>query len=153
MSLSTSEAIFQEYRTATREHLAGQLKHEIDWERFRKIEEDARQRLSEEDAAWQRDYHARLAEARQIILREVHGDVLEEPRREAARKVPDRKTLDAMAEVRVRKDHERRLAVIKRDEIDQYEALRKELRTRDRLQGFAAHEFNQARTRPGPSRD
>lgn len=153
MSLDTTEAIMEEFRSATREHLAKHLRHDADWARFRKIESEANQRLTQEEAEWRRDYHARLAEARQIILRETHGNLLEQPKPEGIEDIPDRQALDVKADQRIRQDHQRRLAAIKQDEIDRYQALRDTLRARDRLQGFAAHAFERVRTRSGPSRD
>lgn len=152
MSLSTTEAIYDTFRQATRENLVKHLRHEADWTRFRAIEDETLQRLAQETQDWQDSYHGRLAEARQIILRETHGNILEPPKPEGVEAIPDKQALDVKADQRIRQDHQRRLAVIKQDELDQYDELRDVIRKRDRLKDFAKAEFTQAQKRSGPSR-
>ncbi|MEM7427864.1 MAG: hypothetical protein AAF441_17355 [Pseudomonadota bacterium] len=148
MSLSTTEAIREEFRAAVREHLMSKLKGRSDWDRFEQIEDEAKQRTAQELDDWQRSYDTRLAEARQIILRETHGNLLEPPKPAGVDAVPDRQALDIKADQRIRQDHERRLAMIKQDELDQYEELQDELRGRDQLKGRAVEQFDQARKQP-----
>jgi len=151
MNLNTTEAIQEEFRTATREHLMKYLRHKIDFTRFHKIEVEAKERTAQEKEDWQQSYHARFAEARQIILRETHGNILEPPKPEGVDTIPNKQVLNQKADARIRQDHERRLTVIKQDEIDQYQELRDTIRTRDKLQGHATQEFKWAQTRSGPS--
>ncbi len=126
--------------------------------RFHKIEEMAQQRTEQEMTDWQQSYHTRLAEARQIILREVHGNILEPPKPAGIENIPNLQALDVKADQRIRLDHEHRLAVIKQDELDQYQELQNTVRGRNRLRGQATEEFNHTnkqvpkQVRPGPSR-
>lgn len=152
MTLATQEAIYEEFRTATREHLMKHLKHEGDWKRFNEIKEQADERTTMEHKDWQENYHSRLADARQIILRETHGNVLEEPKPDGIKAIPDRRALDVKADQRIRQDHKRRLSVIKQDELDQYQDLREFLKDRVTVKDRARDDFEQARTRSGPSR-
>ncbi|MEL7112004.1 MAG: hypothetical protein AAGK93_03555 [Pseudomonadota bacterium] len=152
MTESTAEAIHQAYRQAKREHLMNHLRHEAEYDRFNAIEAEARQRVADEKQDWQDSYYGRLAEAREIILRETYGDKLQTPKPEDMRPAPDRQALDVKADQRIRADHHKRLTAIRQDELDQYEELRDVIRKRDRLKDFAKAEFTQARKRSGPSR-
>ena len=152
MTESTAEAIHQAYRQAKREHLMNHLLHEGDYDRFIAIEDEARLRIAVEKQDWQDSYYGRLAEAREVILRETYGDKLEAPKPEDIRPTPDRQALDVKADQRIRADHHKRLTAIQQDELDQYEDLREVIRKRDRLKDFAKAEFTQAQKRSGPSR-
>lgn len=159
MSLNTTEAIYEVFHKATRDHIASLLRHDVDWKRFHAIGQETKQRLAQEQNDWESTYHSRLAEARQIILRETHGNILEPPKPEGIHALPDKKTLDLKADQRIRTDHERRLAVIKQDELDQYEELKKSLVKRDDAKGHAKQDFErvaneaaQTQSRSGPSR-
>ena len=152
MSESTADAIHQAYRQAKREHLMNHLHHEADYYRFNAIEADARQRIADEKQDWQDSYYGRLAEAREVILRETYGDKLEASKLEDIRPAPDRQALDVKADQLIRADHHKRLTAIRQDELDQYEELRDVIRKRDRLKDFAKAEFTQTQKRSGPSR-
>lgn len=152
MHLSTQEAIYEEFRNATRDHLMKNLKHDGDWGRFNEIENIAAERIAQENQEWQQSYHSRLAEARQIVLRETHGNILEPPKREGIDAIPDRKTLDAKADQRIRIDHDQRLAAIKLDELNHYQELRHVIQYRDAVKGRAKTDFEQAQTRSAPIR-
>ena len=152
MSLDTTEAIHEEFLKATREHLMKNLIHSGDWDRFNQIASEIVKRTKQEIADWQQSYHARMAEARQIILRETHGNILEPPKQKGVEAIPDRQKLNFLADQRIRSDHERRLAVIKKDELDQYEELKEFINRRNHLKGYAKSEFELNRTQNGPSR-
>lgn len=153
MSLNTSEAIYEQFRKATREHLVKRLQHDGDRKRFIEIAEEAQSRTDQEMADWQQSYHSRLAEAKQIILREAHGNILEAPKQKNVETLPDKDALNFRADQRIRNDHQRRLAVIKQDELDQYEDLKQLIDRRSRVKGQAKQAFEQERTRSGPTRD
>ncbi len=152
MTESTAEAIHQAYRQAKRQHLMNHLRHQGDYDRFNAITVEARQRIADEKQDWQKSYYGRLAEAREVILRETYGDRLEAPKPGDIRPAPDRKALDVKADQRIRADHHKRLTAIRQDELDQYEELRNVIRKRDRLKDFAKAEFTQTQKRSGPSR-
>ena len=157
MSLDTTEAIYEEFRTATREHLMAHLHHKGDWQHFNEIVLETNQRIEQENADWKQNYHTRLAEAKQIILREAHGNILEDPKLKGVESVPDKKALDLKADTRIRLDHHSRIATIKQDELDRYQELSNLIRSRERLKDYAKSEFEQVRqpqqqSRSGPSR-
>ena len=157
MSLDTKEAIYEEFRTATREHLMAQLHHKGDWKRFNEIVKETEQRLEREQAEWKQSYHTRHAEAKQIILRETHGTILEAPKPSGMESLPDKQALDLKADQRIRHDHHRRIATIKQDELDHYQDLSNLIGSRERLKDYAKAEFEQVRqpqrqSRSGPSR-
>lgn len=152
MSLDTTQAIHEEFRKATWEHLMKQLKHDGDWDRFNQIAWEAVQRNEQEKAEWQQSYHMRLAEAKQIILRETHGNILEPPKPKGVESIPDKDALNFKADSRIRADHEQRLAVIKQDELDQCEELKTLVDNRSHFKGYAKSEFELSKTRSGPSR-
>lgn len=52
MSIDTTEAIHEEFRKATREHLMKQLHNNGDWDRFNHIARQAVQRTEQEKADW-----------------------------------------------------------------------------------------------------
>lgn len=152
MSLDTTEAIHEEFRKATREHLMKHLHHKGDWKRFNEIATEAIKRAEQEKADWHESYHARLAEAKQIILREVHGNILKPPKPQNVESLPDKDALNFKADSRIRADHERRLAVIKNVELDQYEELKGFINRRSHFKDYARSEFELTRPRSGPTR-
>jgi len=151
MSLSTTEAVREVFRLATQQALTRALRTPEDWQAFTTIAKEADARIRGETGAFKRDYGARLAEARQVILREGSGRILDIPKPRDTADVPDKARLDQRADTRVRHDHTRRLAAIRTDEIDAYQNLRETVRSRDARQGQAKTEFNRAQARSGPS--
>lgn len=157
MPLNTSEAVLEMYRDAIRQELAGRMIPEHEWDRFNTIDRQGKRRVNDEDAAWQNEYNQRLAEAKQIILREAHGTILEAPKPDGIKAVPNEQVLNQKAEQRILRDHKQRLLAIKRDEVDQYQDLRKAVVAREHNKGRAQADFEQVRDpsvpiRPGPSR-
>jgi hypothetical protein len=151
MSLSTQEALRDAYRSAVREHLQRSLRTGEDWDRFNAIQGEAEERLKTENEAYRRDYPARLAEAKQIILREEHGVRLDHPLPPGAMKHADANTLHQKADTRVQRDHQRRCAAIREDAHARYVDLTDDIRQRD--QSNLTSNFNQKvqRKRTGPT--
>ena len=149
MSLSTTEAVRETFLEATRQSLTRALRTGEDWDRFKAIVEETNQRLEAERAVFASDYAARLAEAREILLREEHGVRLDQPLPPGAQKVSDRDALDRKAAFRVRQDHDRRLAAVRADELDQYRALTADIRARDRP--APPQTQSRTQTRSGPT--
>lgn len=149
MSLSTTEAVRRSFLMATRQNLARNLRTAEDWEKFNTIAKETRERIEAEHVAFQQDYETRLADARQVILRENDGLCFDIPRPKHAPSPADKEALDHTADARVRHDHQLRLAAIQSDELDQYQELRDEVRARDERQGQAREAFT--RTRNGPT--
>ncbi|MEM9098684.1 MAG: hypothetical protein AAGC79_09180 [Pseudomonadota bacterium] len=148
MGLSTTDAVRETFLEATRQSLARNLKTSEDWDRYKAIVQEADARIAAERAAHAHDYPARLAEAKEIILREEHGARLDQPLPPGAERQSDKDALHRKADARVRQDHDQRIAAIKADELDQYRSLTAAIRARDAPQPRQAFE----RTRPGPSR-
>ena len=131
MSLSTTEAVRDTFFEATRQSLTRALRTGEDWDRFQTIVKDTNQRLDAERATFTADYPQRLAEAREIILREEYGVRLDQPLPPDAQAFSNKDALDHKAAFRVRQDHDRRIAAIKVDELDHYRKLTADIRSRD----------------------
>ena len=132
MPLSTEETVREMFLEATRHNLARSLRTGDDWDRFKEITQVSTSRIEAEQAAHAHDYQARIAEAKEIILREESGIRLDHPLPSWAKKHSDADQLQSKAEIRVRQDYDRRIAVIKTDELDQYRDLTNHIRMRDR---------------------
>ena len=152
MGLSTTEAVRELFNEATRSDILKHMKHEHEWDRFKAIRDEAKERVTQEKDDFKQNYDQRLDEARQIILREASGNVLDPPKPDWANTSLTKEGLDAQADARIRQDHERRLASIKQDETDQYQDLRQSIINRDALDGFAEQSFEQVRRNDGPTR-
>lgn len=150
MSLSTPQAVRETFLLATRQSLARSLRTSEDWDRYKTIVQDTENRLEAEQAAYARDYPARIAEAKEILLREAHGIRLDRPLPPGVERRSDAETLQRHADARVRQDHDLRVSAIKSDELDQYRDLTAEIRTRD-APSQTRTAFNRARTRSGPT--
>ncbi|MDA5556058.1 hypothetical protein [Shimia sp. MMG029] len=154
MRLTTEEVLRDVYLEAARHDLARSLKTGDDWVRLKEITQDATARIEAERAAHAHDYQARIAEAKQIILREEHGIRLDQPLPPGVEKQSDADRLQSIAETRVRQDYDRRIAVIKTDELDQYRDLTNAIRMRDRSEvSEQARSQSPERKRSGPTRE
>ncbi|MEM7663963.1 MAG: hypothetical protein AAF292_17100 [Pseudomonadota bacterium] len=170
MSLSTTEAVQEVHRLALQQSVSRILGTEQEWSRFNTIVREAAERVDAEKADFRHDYQTRLAEARQVILREQSKHTLEHPTPTGIEKAPPSpERIDIMAINRVQADHERRIAAIRQDEVDGYRGLSatvrereaREAHARDRHKGHARDRFNlanqqspylaKARTRSGPT--
>ncbi|MEJ8476641.1 hypothetical protein [Roseibium algae] len=153
MSLSTTEAVREVFVEATRQSLARSLKQAEDWDRFNAIIDETNKRVKAEESDYARNYAARLTDAKEVILREEHSVRLDQPLPPGAHKTSDRQALHRKADARVQRDHKLRLDTIQRDELDQYKALKEEIRMRDSPTHQARQSFTQTHHRNGPSRD
>ena len=151
MSLSTSDAVSEVHRIALQQALSRRLGTQPEWDRFTQIAQEAAERTDAETDAFRRDYQARLAEARQVILNEQNQRSLAlTPPGGAPAQPMSRERLDLLAMNRVQQDHDRRIAAIRVDEVDAYQALRAEVQAReergaharDRWQGALREGFN-----------
>lgn len=147
MKLSTSEAVGEVFKRALQEHLQNSLRTGEDWDSYKSILRETDARLMSEQAAYKRDFSQRMAEAKQIILREESGVRLDQPLPPRAQKHSDADQLDRKAGIRVQQDHDRRVAVIKKDELGAFRELTAKIRARD----ATAPSFSQTRDRTGPS--
>lgn len=153
MPLSTVDSVRKMFVEATRHNLARSLKTGDDWDRYNEIIRETTVRMEAEQAAHAHDYQIRIAEAKEIILREENGVRLDQPLPPGAEKHSDADRLQTKAETRVYQDYRRRLAVIQADELDQYRDLTNQIRMRDRLgQSAPSRTQTPERTRSGPSR-
>ncbi|MGC3939940.1 hypothetical protein ACOTTU_19210 [Roseobacter sp. EG26] len=151
MPLSTADAVRDLFVEATRQSLARSLRTGEDWDQYKNIIRETSQRLEAEQAAHARDYPARIAEAKEIILREEHGIRLDHP---LPKGVDTRSSADALqskAETRVRQDYDQRVAAIKSDELDQYRSLTNTIRMRDAPDQSPSRSIGQSFNRTGPS--
>lgn len=152
MAISTEEAVREMFLEATRQNLARSLRTGEDWDRFKEITQTASARLESEQAAHAYDYQARIAEAKEIIMREEHGIRLDQPLPPGVVKQSNDERLQTIAETRVRQDYDRRIAVIKADELNEYRHLTNDIRIRDRSDHPSLTRTQTTdRTRSGPS--
>lgn len=151
MSLSTTARVRDVFGRALQDHLQKSLRTGEDWDRFKAIERETDARLMSEQTAYKRDFTQRVAEARQMILREESDVRLDQPLPPWAKKHSDADALDHKAELRVRQDHDRRIAAIKKDELDAFRDLSAQIRTRDAHHPSRAPDIQRAFNRSGPS--
>ncbi len=148
MSLSTTETVGDVFKRALQDHLQKSLRTGEDWDRYKSILRDTDARLMSEQVAYKRDFSQRMAEAKQVILREESGVRLDQPLPPGAQRYSDADALDRKAGIRVQQDHDRRVAAIKKDELDAYRALTAEIRQREAPERGLSQQFD----RPGPKR-
>jgi len=147
MPLSTTAKVREAFAEASRQSLARSLQTGDDWDRFKTIVHETDERIKAEQSAHAADFRARVAEAKEIILREEHGIRLDRPLPPGAEKFSDKHTLQTKAEIRVSQDFDRRIAAIKTDELDQYRALTAEIRARSKPDQTQAQTRDQAQER------
>jgi hypothetical protein len=150
MTLSTTEAVRETFLEATRQSLTRALRTGEDWDRYKAIVQETNARLEAEQASYASDYPARLADAKEIILREEHGVRLDQPLPPGAARVSDKDSLHRKAEFRVRHDYDRRVAAIKADELEHYRTLTADIRARDAP--AATQSLGRSQDRSGPTR-
>ncbi|MEL6313531.1 MAG: hypothetical protein AAFQ60_05725 [Pseudomonadota bacterium] len=155
MPLSTTEAVQNAFKRAVLDHLQKSLRTGEDWDRLKAIQRQADARLMAEQSAYKRDFSRRMAEAKQLILREENGVRLDEPLPPWAEKHSSADALDRKAGERVRQDHERRIETITRDETDAFRELTAEIRARDAptplQETHQDRSEGRSQTRSGPS--
>ncbi len=153
MPESTQSALGAAYTEALERALAQSLTTEEDWGRFKEMLVTKQERLDAETQDYRQNYLTRLAEARQIILREEHGLDFDHPLPEGVARQSDRQRLDIKADVRVRQDHQRRVTAIFDDHRSDLKALKAEIgarRTRENAPDLKRH-WNQSVRRSGPT--
>ena len=151
MSLSTEDRLQDAFRRALREDLQRNLRTPEDWDRFKAIQRETDARLMTEQARYARDYTKRLAEAKEVILREEHSVRLDKPLPPWAARQSDAEALQVKADTRVRRDHDQRCAVIKRDELTRVQELSSDIRARDAPQRAQTLTQTWSQGRSGPS--
>lgn len=152
MTTETQSVVRAAYERALQEHLQKNLRTGADWDSFNMIRRDLDARLMTEQAAFKRDYSQRLADAKQIILREENRVGLDKPLPPWVDKHSNAEALLAKADTRVRADHARREATIRRDANDAYLALSADIRARDTPAVKQDFDHVNAPTRSGPKR-
>lgn len=153
MSLSTTDHVYSIFYEATKQALTRHLRTGEDFQRFAAIAHEAESRIATEQADFREHYHTRLAEAREVILREKTGQRLDKPRPRDLPHISDQAVLDTHADARVRHDHQRRIAAIKSDELHELALLRQEIFARDAPDPVLGRSFSRSPDRSGPSRD
>ena len=151
MSNATEDRVRAAYERAVQEHLQKCLRTAEDWDRYNAIVAETQDRLANADTSFAWDFEARMAEARQIVLREEHGLAFDQPLPPGIdpRSPPE---IETQAEARVYRDHERRKAAIQSDATDTYVDLTAELRARDAPDPSPSLTQTSTRGRSGPSR-
>lgn len=153
MNLSTDDAVRAVFIEATRHTLTRSLRTSEDWDQYQSIIQETTARIEAEQTAHAHDYRDRIAEAKEIILREEHGIRLDQPLPPGVEKFSDKDALQHKAEIRVRQDYDRRIAAIRTDELDQYRDLTADIRDRDRPNLAQSRDDSRTQSRSGPSQD
>lgn len=130
MALKTQEALQEAFLEATRKALQRDLETPHDWDRYKSIVSETDARLAAEEHSHAQDYVQRIAEAEEIILREEHSVRLDQLLPPGVQRQSDAETLQRKADDRVRQDYDRRLAAVRKDELQQYRDLTAEIRAR-----------------------
>ena len=150
MTLSPENSLRDVFASAVRQHLQRNLRTGEDWDRFKAIQRETDARLMTEQAAHKRDFSQRMAEAKEIILREESGVRLDHPVPSWTANRSSMDALDRKAGERVQHDHERRIAAIKKDELNAFRDLTAEIRARDAPE--QTQSLAQTWRRSGPTR-
>ena len=152
MNLDDRESLQDVFKRAVRERLQKALRTGEDWDQFKAIEREADARLMTEQAAYKRDYLLRLAEAKEIILREENGVRLDLPVPPWVEKHSNAEQLDQKARARVQQDHQRRIGAIEKDALHAYQDLAAETRARDAPEQQTSLTQTWKQAHSGPSR-
>lgn len=132
MPLSTEQAVRETHRLALESTLRKSLRTQEEFERFKDIELEAARRTDAEKDAFRANYHQRVADATEAILREHNARTLDHPRPDwAVDTPPSAEKVDLMARNRVQADHEARIAAIRVDQTRQYQELRQACHARE----------------------
>ncbi|MEP2640065.1 MULTISPECIES: hypothetical protein [Alphaproteobacteria] len=153
MHLSTEQAVRETYRLALEQNLRNNVVTQPEFDRFAGILEEAAHRIDAEKDAFRANYHQRLAEAREVVLREHTSRTLDHPKPDwVVDTPPNAEKIDLLARNRVQADHEARITAIRIDQTDQYKDLRDvcQERAKRESQERAAHARE---VRPTPLRD
>ncbi|WP_299587654.1 hypothetical protein [uncultured Tateyamaria sp.] len=150
MSLSTTEAVRAVFENAVQAYLQKSLRTSEDWDRFNGIQREIDARKMQEQAAFKREVSERIAEAKQVILREEYGVALDRPLPPWAHKQSNAEELEHKARNRVQVDHTRRIKAIERDGSDAFVELAAEIRARDApaRESSLTQSFEQSRSGP-----
>lgn len=173
MSLSTEEALTETLLITLEQSLAKDIKTAADWDRYFDIRKEAAARVDDERTTFRTDYNARLADAREIILRKHTGRMFDHPKPNWAEveDLPSADKIDLLARNLAQRDHEARIACIRKDQADQYKDLgahlleqrqRQAAHAKEQRRGHAENAMttsnqlsphdSQSRTRSGPTR-
>lgn len=176
MPLSPEEAVRETYRLALEDSLRKVLKTETEFDQYGTIQTEAAHRIDAEKDAFRANYHQRLAEAREVVMREHTSRTLDYPKPDWAEDIaPSADKVDLLARNRAQADHDARILAIRVDQTDQYSDLRQACKdrstrekheraghARDIRKDHAKNAFNltnqtspqeaQTRGRSGPSR-
>ncbi len=144
MTLSTYEAVRESFRLTLQQEITRSLKTQPDWDRFLTIVKESQDRVAAEQTAYRDEYNLRLADAREIVLRERTGLRYDAPKPPGGPDPFNKDNIDAIAHARVEQDHASRLVKIKDDEIDKYRTLSTELQSRSQQKGRARDAFAMA---------
>jgi hypothetical protein len=139
------------FSRAVQEHLQTSLRTGEDWDRYLAIKRETDTRILQELHDYKYAFAQRMAEAKQIILREENGLRLDQPLPSWAEKHSDADQLERKAGQRVQQDHMRRLVAIGQDETQAFRDLTAEIRARDAPAQPRPHLQTHTRTRSGPS--
>ncbi len=153
MTLTTREAIQGAFLEATRKALQRDLETPQDWDRYIEIVAETDARLAAEEHSHAHDYQRRIAEAKEIILREENGIRLDRPLPPGVDKHSNPEELREKADARVRQDYGRRLTAIRKDELEQYRDLTAEIRARRTRESSPdlQQDWNRSVRRSGPT--
>jgi len=133
-------AIADMFSDATRQSMVTELRTQDDWDRFKTIDETARQRTRDEIDGFERDRPLRLAAARNDIIDKAGSLTFEHPTPFGTDKF-DKDEIERQAVARVFNEHQSNLMGIKVDEVEAYDGLRAEIHVREGVMDQARDAF------------
>ena len=152
MTRDLKASIQDVFRRALQNHLQQALRTGEDWDRFQSLRRATDAKILAEQTAYKRDFPKRMAEAKQLILREETGIRLDQPLPPGAERHSSADALDRKAGTRVRQDHDRRISAIKQEELTAFRDLAAEIRVRDAPAPVRDVFQDRSQDRSGPSR-
>lgn len=152
MRYDPNKHVQEVFARALQDHLQKTLRTGEDWDRFNALRRATDARIMAEQTALKREFPQRMAEAKQMILREENGLRLDQPLPPWAERHSTADALDRKAGERVRQDHDRRISAIKRDEHAAFRDLAANIRARDAPTPLRDQLQDRSQDRPGPRR-
>lgn len=118
------------FRDAVKKSIVIELRNQSDWDRFKGIDETARQQTRDEVDGFERGRPARLAAARKVIIDKAGEKNFDHPAPFGTDKF-DKDVIERQAVIKIFNDHQSTLLGIKGEEIEAYDSLRQDIHARE----------------------
>jgi hypothetical protein len=136
------------FRDAVKQSIVIELRTQGDWDRFKAIDEGARQQTRDEVDSFERDRPARLAAARKKIIDKAGEKNFEHPAPFGTDKF-DKAAIERQAVTKIFNEHYSALMKIKGEETKSYDSLRDDIHAREGVRDVAREAFGRSTDRRG----